>query len=62
MARMREREEEFPLANRLLSHLHRNSKDLTPGCSISERRKINDGAGWRPRPPGFWSRLLNRFR
>ena len=25
-------------------------------------RLCNDGAGWRPRPPGLWSRLLNRFR
>lgn len=25
-------------------------------------RLCNDGAGWRPRPLGFWSRLLNRFR
>jgi hypothetical protein len=25
-------------------------------------RLCNDGAGWRPRQPGFWSRLLNRFR
>jgi hypothetical protein len=25
-------------------------------------RLCNDGVGWRPRPPGFWSRLLNRFR
>ena len=25
-------------------------------------RLCNDGAGWRPRPPGFWSRLFNRFR
>jgi len=25
-------------------------------------RLCNDGAGWRPRPTGFWSRLFSRFR